>query len=123
MSAHPHRAATAPLAGVDLPDAGTLGASRDASVRMSAAPPRKDDGPGVGSTEAAELSNVCTPIVSVQADERNAQSTLAALLALRGFSLHELAGGGFLVARWDRTLHCSDLAGVRAFYGRLGGAA
>jgi hypothetical protein len=39
------------------------------------------------------------------------------------YSVHELACGGYLVARWDRTLHCSDLAVVRQFYSRIGGAA
>ena len=58
-------------------------------------------------------------IVAEHSDERKACATLAAQLALKGYSLHELASGGFLITRWDRNLHCSDLGGVRAFYGRL----
>ena len=65
-----------------------------------------------------------TQIIGDFAEERKAQATLAAMLALRGFSLLEIAGGGYLVARWDRSAHCSDLAQVRAFYQRaVGGAA
>jgi len=61
----------------------------------------------------------CNP---VDADDRKPLSTLSAQLALRGFSVYELASGGYLVARWDRTLHCSDLAQVRAFLERMGGS-
>ena len=61
-------------------------------------------------------------IIGHDADERKTLSTLAALLARKGYSLHELACGGFLIARFDRTAHCSDLGAVRAFYDRLGGA-
>ena len=74
----------------------------------------------VGPTNEDEATTTGSPATE-DALARKAQTTLAALLALRGYSLHELACGGFLVARWDRTLHCSDLAGVRAFYERLGG--
>lgn len=57
------------------------------------------------------------------AGERKEFTTLAALLAIKGFSLYELSCGGYLIARWDRTAHCSDLAQVRAFHARIGGAA
>lgn len=54
-------------------------------------------------------------------DPRKLQADYAAHLALKGgFTLHELAAGGFLVCRWDRHHHCADLAGVRAFLARLG---
>ncbi len=52
--------------------------------------------------------------------ERKAYALLAAQLALKGYSLYELACGGFLIARWDRSVHCSDLGCARAFYERLG---
>jgi hypothetical protein len=48
-------------------------------------------------------------------------ATLQAQLALRGFSLTELAGGGYLVSRWDRTGHLNDLRSVREFLRRVGG--
>lgn len=54
-------------------------------------------------------------------DPRKLQADYAAHLALKGgFTLHELAAGGFLICRWDRHHHCADLAGVRAFLARLG---
>lgn len=49
-------------------------------------------------------------------------ATLAALLALKGYALHELACGGFLICRWDRTAHCSDLGAVHGFLRKIGGA-
>lgn len=54
-------------------------------------------------------------------DFDKAPGAITARLMAKGYSLHELACGGYLVARWDRTLHCSDLAGVRQFYSRIGG--
>jgi hypothetical protein len=63
-----------------------------------------------------------TAIVGQPDAERKEVATLAARLALRKFSLHELACGGYLIARWDRTVHCSDLQAVAAFLRRIGGA-
>lgn len=49
------------------------------------------------------------------------QSTYAALLALHGgYTLHELAAGGFLICRWNMHHHVADLAGVRAFLASQG---
>ncbi len=63
-------------------------------------------------------------IEAVQAElDLKAFATLQAMLALKGFSLHELSCGGFLVSRWDRTAHFSDLSGVRQFLQRIGGDA
>ena len=58
---------------------------------------------------------------AITGDFDKALSAITARLVAKGYSLHELACGGYLVARWDRTLHCSDLAGVRQFYSRIGG--
>lgn len=78
---------------------------------------RANDCPGQDQTTHTE-------IVDDLDAERNAFATLAAKLALAGFSLHQLAHGGYLVSRWDRTFHTSDLAGVRAYIDRqLKGAA
>lgn len=52
--------------------------------------------------------------------DRKAFTRVAAPLAIAGYALHELACGGFLIARWDRTLHCPDLHAVRAFCDRAG---
>lgn len=47
-------------------------------------------------------------------------ATIAAQLALRGFSLYRLDHGGYLIARWDRTAHAPDLRGAAQFLERLG---
>lgn len=52
-------------------------------------------------------------------DSRKEVDTATARLALLGFSLHELAGGGFLIARYDRVLHAPDLRSVQAFQRRM----
>ena len=79
--------------------------------------------PGVSRANADQVKTNTT-IIGHDADERKAQSTVAALLAMKGYELHELASGGFLVSRGDLTAHCSDLGAVRrAFYDRLDGAA
>lgn len=54
-------------------------------------------------------------------EDRKLFTTLQARLALLGYSLTELAGGTFLVSRWNLTLHLSDLIGVRTFLHRVGG--
>ena len=58
-------------------------------------------------------------LIDLDAD-RKAFATIAARLALAGFSLHQLAHGGYMVSRWDRTFHSNDLAGVRGFAQRAG---
>ncbi len=50
-------------------------------------------------------------------------ATLSAHLALRGFALHRLTCGGYLIARWDQTAYLPDLRGVSCFLERVGGAA
>jgi hypothetical protein len=42
-------------------------------------------------------------------------ATLQARLALRGYALHRLTCGGYLIARHDRTSYAPDLRGVGAF--------
>lgn len=76
--------------------------------------------PGGSRASAGQTTEDAAIICRDDDGGRKSFATLAAQLAIRGYSLHELACGGYLIARWDRTLHCSDLGGVRAFYGRLG---
>ena len=49
-----------------------------------------------------------------------AESTLRALLALAGHSVHPMRDGGYLVAKWGYTYHADDLADLQAFAMRLG---
>ena len=61
-----------------------------------------------------------------QADFRTADgnckafATLAAQLALRGYSLQELAGDGYLIGRWNLTRHFADLHAVAQFAREVG---
>ena len=50
-------------------------------------------------------------------------ATLRSKLALRGFSLHELAGDGYLIARWNLSRHAPDIRAVGAFLRQIGGVA
>jgi hypothetical protein len=78
---------------------------------------------GLDVTSAQPQESTVNPAIVIDLDaDRKAFTTIAALLALRGYSLYELSGGGFLVSKWDRVAHLGDLAGVRAFYKRIGGA-
>jgi hypothetical protein len=80
-------------------------------------------GEGVGVATADPLKTYQTQSFdsAITGDVDKALGAITARLMAEGYSLHELACGGYLVARWDRTLHCSDLAGVRQFYSRIGG--
>ena len=80
-----------------------------------------DTAAGVAGQARGQITND-TGIVGQPDAERKEVATLAARLAFKGFSLHELAGGGFLIARWDRTAHCSDLRAVAGFLRRVGGS-
>ena len=51
------------------------------------------------------------------------KATAAAELALRGFSLQELADGSFAITRWNLCRPCAGLADVRQFIRQIGGAA
>ena len=75
-----------------------------------------------GNGAKAEHNPQNSPAIVADLDaDRKAFCTLSARLALKGFGVYELASGGYLVSRWDRSLHCSDLAGVRTFYERCTG--
>ena len=73
---------------------------------------------------AAQGSKGLAHDVSHQYNEPDAQrkevATIAAKLCFAKFALHELSCGGYLIARWDRTIHCADLDAVRAFCRRAG---
>ena len=74
---------------------------------------------------AAGLSTVQTKsdthILPDPDPDRNAFDALKAQLAAHEYGLYDLACGGFLIARWDRTTHLSDLAAVRRFLTRATG--
>lgn len=50
------------------------------------------------------------------------QASLRAALGKRGFLMHSLPTGGFLIAKWDRWCDAADLNEVDKFLRRVGGA-
>jgi hypothetical protein len=52
--------------------------------------------------------------------QSKAESSLRALLALAGHSVHPLREGGYLVAKWGYTYQADDIADLQAFAVRLG---
>jgi hypothetical protein len=89
------------------------------------APPQRDEAPAGDAAKGfgGDHQRNSTDILAEPTDLGKRYATLGALLALKGFSLHELAGGGFLIARWDRTTHCPDLHGVTRFARSVGATA
>lgn len=61
--------------------------------------------------------------VSVAAMSTDAKvfATLAARLALKGFSLQRLDSGSYVIARWDRSINLATIEGVQAFADRVSG--
>ena len=133
---HPdhHHADTADLAAPDAAasvhpaDLASLGTAGDAPAGLS--PPHKEEFPGLGGDgELREQGKADTTDCAGQA--RQAQdlshtdknrSTLAALLALKGYSLHELADGSYLAAKWNHTRPLRDLHAVQSFARQVGAA-
>ena len=50
------------------------------------------------------------------------RATLAALLAIKGYSLHELADGTYLASKWNHTRPLRDLHAVQCFVRQVGAA-
>ena len=50
------------------------------------------------------------------------RATLAAKLAIKGFSLFELADGSYLASRWNHTRPLRDLHAVQGFARQVGAA-
>lgn len=51
---------------------------------------------------------------------RKAEFTLIARLAMAGHAVHKLVDGGYLVCKYGYTHHASDLAAAQSFAVRLG---
>ncbi len=84
----------------------------------SASAPR--DGANVGRVGADQRSE--SPDRAAADDERKALTTLQAMSAMVGCSLHQLDGGGYMICRWGLTRELSDLRTVGDFLRRLGSA-
>lgn len=59
-------------------------------------------------------------IAEAAADGDKPVSTLVARLALAGFQVHRLDGGGYLVCRWNLSRHCPDMRTLAGFAQQLG---
>ena len=55
--------------------------------------------------------------------DRKRFATIQAELAIKGYSLTELAGGGFLIFKWNLSRHVADLRGAVNFLRQIGGCA
>ena len=88
-------------------------------VLAGGAAPGNDDARWQAGTGTDNTNDNTETLIDLDS-ERKAFATLAAKLALAGFTLHQLAHGGYMVSRWDRTFHSNDLAGVRGFAQRAG---
>jgi len=55
-----------------------------------------------------------------EVDARKTVSTWTAKAACRGYEVHELADGTYLVCRWNLSRACPDLRALQAFLRVLG---
>lgn len=60
------------------------------------------------------------PPTVIQNDDGKHLATLTAQLALRGFSVYEVVGGGYFVGHWSMTRYCPQLADLDAFARQVG---
>ena len=89
--------------------------------------PQRDDARELGSSAGTKGDRTADSADCAGADDpaqpqpRKDVATLRALLALAGgHAVHELAGGGFLVAWRGHQRHCHDLAELEAHARRVG---
>jgi len=83
---------------------------------MSAA--HKSECPAATGHSASKTTN--RTILSADQDAGKTEATLIARFALKGFTVHRLAVGGYLVARWNLTRHCADLQELQDFAQKVG---
>ena len=129
---HPdhHHADTADLAAPDAAasvhpaDLASLGTAGVAPAGLTAAPDVQTPGCSPASTEhkTTDTTNCAGQSRQVQDLSRTDKSraTLAAKLAIAGYSLHEMADGSFLASRWNHTRPLRDLHAVLGFARQVG---
>ncbi len=85
---------------------------------MSTTSPIKDE--GAGARDASPLKHDLQHLDSadITADVKR-HATLAAKLALAGYSLHRMADGKYTVAAWNLALNVEGLDGIEQFLRRL----
>ncbi|MDN8615484.1 hypothetical protein [Variovorax ginsengisoli] len=74
-------------------------------------------------SEAPEMARSKAAVGALPTSEDQAKqlANLKAQLALRGFTVHDVSSGGWVIGRWDRTLFAAKLADLEAFLLRVGG--
>lgn len=81
--------------------------------------PRLD--PEANAEEGTEAAILASSGESCNVSKRRAN--VIAALAIRGFAVHELSCGGFLVARWNLSRHCASLEALTQFARQVGALA
>lgn len=94
--------------GIHYPQAGPPGDPRNDEARGANA--------GLVGEEMKADTTDCTDLTS----DGKSFATTRAVAALAGCQLHELASGGFLVARWNLSREFGDLQQVRRFLRSMG---
>lgn len=74
--------------------------------------------PGAANTDRAQ-EQVDVDIVAEINRPNKPLSEIAAALALKGYALHALTDGGWLICRWDRTFHADSVYELKQFAGRV----
>jgi hypothetical protein len=80
--------------------------------------PQKSECPA-GAGQIAEQS-ADAPIVPSCGDEHKQLAGVKAAFAMAGHTVHELSGGGFLVARWGLAKECPSLFALKHFARQIG---
>lgn len=73
-------------------------------------------------TDADDSAQAAHAAQQAEALRRKRIDTLTACLALKGFELRQLAGGGWLITRWNLTKEAADLESVEVFAKQVGAA-
>lgn len=79
----------------------------------------KGNGPDAANDRPAKQTNNAA-ILPLAQNLSKSEATLIAHFALKGFAVHRLEAGGYLVARWNLSRHCADLSELESFAEKTG---
>lgn len=80
-------------------------------------------GTGLGIKGQAEAESPNRTDDGATSQTSKALSTVRASLALKGYELRDLAGGGWLICRWNMAREARDMDAVEAFARQVGARA
>jgi prophage regulatory protein len=96
-------------------------AERDALSAKVQAPPESSEAGSATNTTGPEFITQQTGPDCEGTDERRKRfSTIAAALALKGYSLHQTTAGTFIVTKWNLARDLSNIGAVQAFAAAVG---